>query len=84
MNTGPVEVGQGGGNNDQQVRAYLRTQECAPKARTQKKYLTLETYRASAPRMRSGLRGNQGRGAMANLRKLKGTSVKKKARAQSV
>ena len=31
MNTGPVGAGQGGRKGDQEVRAYLRTQECAPK-----------------------------------------------------
>jgi hypothetical protein len=31
--------------------AHLRTQKSAPKARTQKKCLTLESYRASAPRI---------------------------------
>lgn len=63
MNTGPVEAGQGGRNCDQQVRAYLRTHECAPKARTQKKCLTLETYRASAPRTQVRPGWNQGRGS---------------------
>ena len=64
MNTGPVEAGQDGRNGDRWVRAYLRTQECAPKARTQKKCLTLETYRASAPRIHLNPGWNRGPGGL--------------------
>ena len=68
MNTGPVgagrEVGRRDRNGDQKAGAHLRTQECAPKARTQKKCLTLETYRASAPRIHLKPRWTQDQGGI--------------------
>ena len=64
MNTGPVgagrEVGRRNKNGDQRAGAHLRTAH--PKVRTQKKCLTLETYRALAPRIRLKPGWNQGRG----------------------
>lgn len=69
MNTGPVEAGQGGNNDDQQVRAYLRTQECAPKgANPEKMFDARDLPRLCPPhtpqaRVEPGPRGGIARGA---------------------
>ena len=63
MDTGPVEVGR---EAETAIRWRVRTCEpksAYPKVRTQKKRLTLEAYRASAPRIQVRPGWNQGRGS---------------------